>query len=212
VARNKNGQANGGSAAGSAAAAAYRDRIVGQEEVDLALLTPHPHNWRTHSELQASSLDGLLANVGTVQTVVWNRATGHVLDGHLRRELAERRGERRLRVTVVDLTEEEELIVLATFDPMGGMAGVDESVFRDLVAQIELGEQGDWLTGLLEAAASTVGVDLDGVGPEPPDEFTEYGDDIATEHQCPRCGYVWSGGKVVRADGDGASAQDPDQG
>ena len=28
---------------------------------------------------------------------------------------------------------------------------------------------------------------------EPPDEFGAYDEDIETEHQCPKCGYVWSG-------------------
>jgi hypothetical protein len=27
----------------------------------------------------------------------------------------------------------------------------------------------------------------------PPEEFTEYGEDIETEHKCPKCGYEWSG-------------------
>ena len=27
----------------------------------------------------------------------------------------------------------------------------------------------------------------------PPDDFKEYGSDIETEHQCPKCGYSWSG-------------------
>jgi hypothetical protein len=26
---------------------------------------------------------------------------------------------------------------------------------------------------------------------ESPEEFTEYGEDIATEHKCPKCGYEW---------------------
>jgi hypothetical protein len=29
----------------------------------------------------------------------------------------------------------------------------------------------------------------------PPEDFDEYGDDIKTDHQCPSCGYQWSGGK-----------------
>jgi hypothetical protein len=28
---------------------------------------------------------------------------------------------------------------------------------------------------------------------DPPEEFGEYGEDIATEHRCPKCGYQWSG-------------------
>ena len=31
--------------------------------------------------------------------------------------------------------------------------------------------------------------------PEPPDDFPEIDEDIDTEHECPKCGYKWSGGK-----------------
>jgi hypothetical protein len=30
-------------------------------------------------------------------------------------------------------------------------------------------------------------------GPEAPSEFPEADEDIETEHQCPKCGYEWSG-------------------
>jgi len=29
---------------------------------------------------------------------------------------------------------------------------------------------------------------------EPPAEFQEYGEDIETDCECPKCGYKWSGG------------------
>ena len=29
--------------------------------------------------------------------------------------------------------------------------------------------------------------------PTPPEDFKEFGDDIETEHKCPKCGYEWSG-------------------
>lgn len=29
--------------------------------------------------------------------------------------------------------------------------------------------------------------------PDAPEDFPEYGEDIATEHECPSCGYRWSG-------------------
>jgi hypothetical protein len=28
---------------------------------------------------------------------------------------------------------------------------------------------------------------------QPPDEFPEYDENIPVDHQCPRCGYIWSG-------------------
>lgn len=58
-----------------------------------------------------------------------------------------------------------------------------------------LGEEGVDLSGLffphemaalLEQAGSDILVSA-------PEVFKEYGEDIETEHQCPKCGYSWSG-------------------
>jgi len=49
---------------------------------------------------------GVLEEVGVVQGVVWNQRTGRLVDGHLRLELAKKRGEKTVVATVVDLSEQ----------------------------------------------------------------------------------------------------------
>ncbi|MGE5611160.1 MAG: hypothetical protein ACM359_18055, partial [Bacillota bacterium] len=34
--------------------------------------------------------------------------------------------------------------------------------------------------------------------PEPPGEFQEFNESIPTEHQCPKCGYRWSGSSAPK--------------
>jgi len=51
--------------------------------------------------------------------------SGRVLNGHARLELALETGQARVGVTFVDVTEEEEAWILATYDAIGRMAGVD---------------------------------------------------------------------------------------
>jgi hypothetical protein len=118
------------------APASWRNRIVGEGEEAPEALDPNPANWRTHPKPQARALEGALTEVGWVQRVIVNRRTGHLLDGHLRRELAIARGEPTLPVLYVDLSEEEERLVLATLDPLGSMAATDavklEELLRDL--------------------------------------------------------------------------------
>jgi hypothetical protein len=36
--------------------------------------------------------------------------------------------------------------------------------------------------------------------PDAPDDFPAVDENIETEHQCPKCGYQWSGGKMVEAE------------
>ena len=118
----------------------FKNRIVETGEADPAQLLANPANFRRHTGAQQASMTELLGSIGWVQDVLVNRRTGHVLDGHMRIELAMRQDQPTVPVSYVDLSDEEEKVVLATFDPVGAMARVDQDALRDL-----LGETGDRL-------------------------------------------------------------------
>lgn len=119
---------------------AWRSRIVGQGEADPATLTPHERNPRTHSKAQLDAIAGALDEVGFVQRVIVNRTTGHILDGHARVQIAIARGEPTVPVVYVELAEEEEALVLASLDPLGALAGVDQTALDALLAEIEVSD------------------------------------------------------------------------
>jgi hypothetical protein len=73
---------------------AWRSRIVGTGTEDPTQLVANPRNWRIHPEGQQDALGSVLDEVGWVGQVLVNRTTGHVVDGHLRVELALARVER----------------------------------------------------------------------------------------------------------------------
>ena len=114
----------------------WRNRIVGHGDEDPRVIRPNPQNWRVHGEKQSRALTGILAQVGWVGEVMVNRRTGHLVDGHLRVDLAIQSGEARVPVTYVDLDDQEEALVLATLDPLGAMAGVDRLRLGDLLEQM----------------------------------------------------------------------------
>jgi hypothetical protein len=113
---------------------------VGHGLVDALELIPNPANWRQHPGYQRAALAGALGEVGWVQQVIVNRTTGRLIDGHLRVELARERGEQ-VPVTYVELTEAEERLVLATLDPLAGLAATDETALAELLAGIETQDQ-----------------------------------------------------------------------
>jgi len=115
----------------------WKDKIVGSEKVDPKKLVPHPQNFRTHSTNQTEVADDLLGELGWVQQVVVNKRTGRIIDGHMRAKLASERGEKSIPVLYVDLDETEERKALATFDPLGKMAGLDVGTFDDLVSDLQ---------------------------------------------------------------------------
>jgi ParB-like chromosome segregation protein Spo0J len=61
----------------------------------------------------------MLDTVGWVQSVIVNRTTGYVVDGHLRVAMAISKGEALIPVSYVELDEAEENLVLAALDPVG---------------------------------------------------------------------------------------------
>ena len=126
----------------------------------------------------------VLDKVGWVQNVIVNQRTGFMVDGHLRVVLALRRGEPVVPVSYVDLSDEDEALVLATFDAVTGMAATDPSALQALLDSIMVDDAGlkAQLDKLIEQAVPTSSIDggSDGTGSE------ESGGGINV--QCPRCG------------------------
>jgi DNA modification methylase len=155
---------------------AWRNRITGSGEEAPDQLLANPGNWRIHRKAQQNALAGALDQVGWVQQVLVNRRSGFVVDGHARVALALSRGEPAVPVLYVDLSPDEEALVLATLDPIGAMADRDEAKLNDLLADIAVDDAG-LLRLLGELGARKPGfTDADDV-PEPPGEpFVKPGD------------------------------------
>jgi len=100
-------------------------RITGTGYAAPEQLMPHPLNWRKHPQFQRESLRAILERIGWVQNVIVNRRTGRLIDGHLRVGLALELKEPQVPVLYVDLSEEEEKLVLASLDPIGDYSTAD---------------------------------------------------------------------------------------
>lgn len=143
---------------------AWRNRIVGHSEQDPRALRANPKNWRRHPPEQRAAMLQMLDTVGVVQNVILNRRTGNLIDGHLRVELAVERREPTIPVVEVDLSEQEEAIVLASYDPLSAMASIDTGALGDLLAGLDVGAGG--LAAMLDDLASRSGIEP--AAPEPP--------------------------------------------
>lgn len=115
----------------------WKNRIVGYATIPVDQIKKNEKNWRIHPEFQAQSLAAVLDEVGIIQNVLVNRTTGNLIDGHLRLSLAEKRGEPEIPVTFVELSENEEKLILASLDPLSALAIADDLALHDLVGSIE---------------------------------------------------------------------------
>ncbi len=65
------------------------DRVKEYRKVRACDLVPHPANWRTHPDIQASALRDLLKEVGFAGAVIARELKDgrlRIIDGHLRAE------------------------------------------------------------------------------------------------------------------------------
>ena len=169
----------------------WRNRIVGEGEEAPDQLLANPRNWRIHSQLQQMSMGAVLDNIGWIQRVLVNKTTGHVLDGHMRIAMAISEGEAAVPVEYVELTEEEEVVALETFDTVGQMATPDDEILGGLLTDAQGAVEGnDNLSAFLGLVATATGV-------RPPAfEATSLEDQSKLDEKspvvCPSCGHEFS--------------------
>ncbi|MEO8372424.1 MAG: hypothetical protein ABI806_24775 [Candidatus Solibacter sp.] len=117
-----------------AGAPTWRNRVTHYGQADPRDFLANPKNWRIHPESQQAALAAVLDRVGWVQAAaIVNEHTGFVVDGHLRVALAISRGEASIPVCYVDLTVEEEDLILASLDSIGGAALTDAEKLNSLL-------------------------------------------------------------------------------
>lgn len=182
------------------AAQPFASRIVGEGYEAPDQLLANPQNWRRHPKAQRDALRSMLRGVGWVQRVIVNRTTGHLVDGHLRVEVALEDNEPAVPVIYVELTEAEERAVLAAIDPIGGMAETDQAMLDGLLDGLSTGDDGldAFLAGLRSA---TDGGERDGLTDE--DDVPEPGPAPVTQR-----GDVWCMGEHRLMCGDSTSQVD----
>ncbi len=153
----------------------WDNRIISTGEEAPDQLLANPMNWRIHPEFQQKALKGVLDQVGWVQQVIVNQRTGHLIDGHLRVTLAMREGVGTIPVNYVDLSEDEEKLILATLDPLAGLAVTDDEMYGSLTEGLEIDDAA--VAELIGDIGS--GSPLDGL--TDPDEIPEVEDDQITK-------------------------------
>ena len=165
---------------------AWENRIVGYGEEAPDQLMANPRNARIHPKFQQDALKGVLDEVGWVQNVIVNRASGAIVDGHLRVTLAMRHDQPLVPVTYVDLTDAQEAEILATLDPITALAVYDKEQLDALLREVQSGEAG--VQAMLAELAEKAGVVPPGV------EFPEYDEGVVDSVEyvtCPQCGHKW---------------------
>lgn len=176
-----------------------RDRIKDFRRVKASEILPNPANWRTHPKKQQDALRAVLAEVGIADALLVRETDEglQLLDGHLRADAAP---DTDWPVLVLDVDDADAAKLLATFDPLAGMAGTDAEKLEELLREIDT--ESAALAALLQDLASDAGLQLE----EPP-ELEE--DDPPELPAVPvtKAGDVWTLGPHRLLCGDATKAE-----
>lgn len=161
----------------------FANRIVGYTTKRASDLLANPANWRKHPEAQRRAVQASLKELGWIAAVVENTRTGYLVDGHERVWQALKHDEE-VPVLQVDLSEDEERLALAIFDPITYMAETDAAQLDALLREVNTGEAA--LQELLAGMAEDAGI----VPPnfEPVDVSEQPRLDQKKPVTCPHCG------------------------
>ena len=101
-------------------------------------LRPNPRNWRTHPDEQKDALRGVLSEVGIAGVLLaYETSDGlTLLDGHARAEISP---DTLWTVAVLDIDQREADYLLATIDPLVGLADADTQALEALLRDVETG-------------------------------------------------------------------------
>lgn len=164
----------------------WRNRIVESGEIKARELVGHVNHLRIHPQTQIEALESILGDVGSVAPIIISHRSGLVIDGRARVESGAQTDES-LPFVRVDLTEDEERKVLATFDYITGMAEFDTAQMKSLLASIE---DDSGIAGLLEGITNEFGILPPDFQPVNSNEQPRL--DEKSPITCPECGHVFT--------------------
>jgi len=117
----------------------WKNRIVGNGNVDPETLLAHPLNARVHPKAQRDALKGAIGDLGFIRSVTITK-DGVVVDGHLRVALALSEHQKSIPVEIVDLDEAETKEALLTLDPIAALAANDKEKLDALLREVQSGD------------------------------------------------------------------------
>lgn len=115
---------------------AFQNRIIGHGVKPADQFLAHPKNARMHPQFQRDVMKAALDTVGWVAPVI-ESVSGYLLDGHERVWQGMQNDNADIPFVTVDVTEDEEDYVLATFDPITSLATYEQQKLDDLLQSVQ---------------------------------------------------------------------------
>ena len=150
------------------------------EYVPIEQIKTYANNAKLHPAEQIEQIKKSIEQFGFNDPIaVWR---GEIVEGHGRYIAAQELGIETVPVITLDnLTDEQRRAYALAHNKLTMNTGFDSELLNlelDDILDIDMSDFGFLKT-------------FDETNDEPPLEFKEYGEDIATTNKCPKCGYEW---------------------
>ena len=169
-------------------------------------------NANKHTQRGMSILESSMQDLGYVAPMT-ACADGEIIDGSARHETAANVFGSDVEPIVIESDGKRPIVVKRT-DIKNAKTKLAKkiSLAANRIAEVNLEWDADALTKILKdldaedlqnlalTDADLKAMDLDSTPPAAPGEFGEVNENIETEHQCPKCGYKWSGNSAAKPD------------
>ena len=167
----------------------WKSKIVGHDRVPAGQLLANPFNHRRHPHKQRDVVEGSIRELGFLKSVIVNKTTGHVIDGHERIMQALQHGENVLvDVEYIELSEAQEKLALLVLDKSSELATVDDDAFEQLMKDVQTGEQA--VADMLTEWAQDLGLVSPDFQPASEDDQSRL--DEKSKVACPECGHEFT--------------------
>ena len=164
------------------------------EQIPVSDLIPYARNARTHSEQQVAQIAGSIQEFGFNNPVLID---GHnsIIAGHGRVLAAQRlKLETVPCIRLTHLSDAQRRAYILADNRIALNSGWDEEMLANELSDLHADELDLGLLGF-DALELEKLLHMEAGPQEPPQDFKEVDENIETEHECPKCGYKWSGGK-----------------
>ena len=159
--------------------------------IPTAALIPNKKNARIHSKEQLAKIEESIKRFDFIVPIIRDDEL-NILAGHGRVMAAQKLGVKEVpTINVKHLSKKDRELFMHADNRLGDLSFFDQELLLDsLLELIDTEEDQDALLGLGFTKYELDGV-LDTGGDKAPEEFQEFGMDIETKNECPKCGFNW---------------------
>ena len=162
------------------------------ETATIASLMLDPANVRAHDARNLEAIKASLARFGQQTPIVVN-AKGIIVAGNARMMAAKMLNWSSVEIVRTDLEGAEAIAYAIADNRTAELAAWDEVALAQQLAALQIDDEelaniAGFTDSEIEAMAGKIA----------PESFPEVDENIDTAHQCPKCGYKWSGGAMSK--------------